>query len=431
MRGASFVAFTRIFGLLATMSTSVFIARVYGADVYGTYATVLAVVMTLSLPIVGGLQTYLVRETARNRDHRASALNLLMQMQALSKRYALAVIVSFSIAMYFLWKPDNAALLMYLAIVIFTIYPTAMIQNYSAFSRGLGWSKAGTLFEFFLKPSLFLAGLMALYLVDSLAEAYWIYILYVVSITICATSLLALIHRHFSYNRNEFTGRSWRTVYISDGLGFLTVIGGLQVLLANVDLLIVSWLMEPTDVAIYKIALQFGVLVGFGLTIMNLVLQPILANHYSRSEMGLFQQELSFYTLINQASTTVLCIAIYYFRRDLVTLIFGPGYEQSADLIPYILAGQFVNVMAGSAGVVLNMTNNHIYVLRGFLISITTTLIILLLAIPEYGLKGAGIAYFVSFVTWNIYLLVKVKTTLGVNSSPLLHWAQKWMGRNE
>lgn len=423
------VAFSRTFGLMATFAISVVIARLFDADVYGRYATILAIVITLSIPLVGGMQTYLVRETARTRENPTAALNLLCQLQRLSRQYSLGLVLVLYAGIYILGPDKDSLLINWLAIAILAIYPTAIIQNYSAFARGQGWSNLGTFFEYLLRPAFLLLCLFALYLFSSDLREFWIYVLHVTSIGACALAIVTLVRGRLTDSRLTNKSKTWRFIYTKDGLGYLTVIGGLQVLLVNIDLLVISWMLPSSDVALYKIALQFGVLTGFGLTIVNLILQPILAEHFAKSDMVAFQRDLTFYTTINQVLTAALCAGIYVFRHDLVLLIFGASYAQSTQLIPYILLGQLVNVMSGSSGVVLNMTNNHRYVLNGFIISIVTMVLILTYAVPVYGLTGAGIAYCVSFFSWNLYLIVKVKSALGVDTSPLLYLAYRLTGR--
>lgn len=409
-------------GLLATFLISVVIARNFSKEAFGQYATALSVLMILSIPLVGGLQTYVVREVAKNRSNNQKSLSVLNKAQRIALIYSSIIVSALLILICSGSFSSTEEIIGYLFILVLAIYPTAIIQNYSAFCRGKGWNRLGVVFEFLLKPVAMLALLFILIISTKDVSDDWIYFSYIISIALCATIISFWVRSNMKAKWKLNQRVEWRKIYIRNGLGYLTLIGGLQILLINVDVLIVSYYLSADDVAIYKVALQFGIIAGFGLTVVNLILQPIISELFHRGKIDELKNELFFYTAIIQILTIVLCILLYFYREDLVVFLFGPGYEESAELVPYILFGQLVNVLAGSVGVILNMTNNQGYVFRGLLLAIITLMIALNLLVPSLGVVGAGIGYCLALAVWNLYLVLIVKMKLGIVSASLLHW---------
>lgn len=79
-----------------------------------------------------------------------------------------------------------------------------------------------------------------------------------------------------------------------------------------------------------------------------------------------------------------------------------------------LCAGQIVNVLCGSVGMVLLMTGHQQYSIFSVLIAVLLNAGLNLLLIPVYGLTGTAIATASSVAAWNIimYIFVFRKTKI-------------------
>ncbi|MDF2181407.1 oligosaccharide flippase family protein [Neptuniibacter sp. CAU 1671] len=416
----AFVAGVRGGGLLFTFFLSVVLARYAGAEAFGEYSTLFSIMMLLSIPLLSGLSTYIVRETAQHQEQDEFLGRMMNKLIRLSGYYSLVVFIVCGVFLLGSWFQSGDWLYIHLAVFLLTLFPSALIQNISAYWRGLGKRKTGVFFEFLLKPFMVFSAISFILVCLDQPPELWVYLAYLVAVT-----LVAMVCKWYAgFRRTVYNSpiqtSDWKLFYIEGGLAYLTLAGAMQILLSNLDILLVAFYMTPEDVAVYRVALQFGVVAGFGLTVVNIILQPILAGYYASGNMQAFQHALNSYSLPNQFATTFFCGVLYIFREQLVVFIFGEAYAGAADLVIYILLGQLINVLSGSAGVILNMTKNHRDVVIGLTLSIAILLITSVFLIPFKGLAGAGIAYLAAYLCWNVHLRHTVKKKLNVESAAFL-----------
>lgn len=69
----------------------------------------------------------------------------------------------------------------------------------------------------------------------------------------------------------------------------LALTSALMMLNKNVDIVMIGWYSSSADVGIYRVAVQGGLLVVFGLQSMNMVIGPYFARFYGKQEMARLQ----------------------------------------------------------------------------------------------------------------------------------------------
>ena len=67
-----------------------------------------------------------------------------------------------------------------------------------------------------------------------------------------------------------------------------------------------------------------------------------------------------------------------------------------------MIAGQLVNVLCGSVGYILNMTENQNIFRNITIFAVVINIFLNLILIPMYGIIGAAIASAISLILWNI-----------------------------
>ncbi len=85
-----------------------------------------------------------------------------------------------------------------------------------------------------------------------------------------------------------------------------------------------------------------------------------------------------------------------------------------AKVLTGLDVGQFVNVAAGSVGLILIMTGHEDDTFKGLVVATIANVILNALLIPIWGLEGAAAANAVSMIIWNILLGIRVHRRLGI-----------------
>jgi O-antigen/teichoic acid export membrane protein len=84
-----------------------------------------------------------------------------------------------------------------------------------------------------------------------------------------------------------------------------------------------------------------------------------------------------------------------------------------------LTVGQTVNAATGVVHVLLNMTGHGRDTLRGVALGAATGLILGVALIPAFGLNGAAIASTLGIIAENLYLVLRVRLRLHIDSTIL------------
>ena len=109
-----------------------------------------------------------------------------------------------------------------------------------------------------------------------------------------------------------------------------------------------------------------------------------------------------------------IILILIFFGELLIVILFGKEYLPAYPILMILCMGQFCNVIMGSVGLVLNMTNNEgsalIIIVSVFFINLISIFIL----IPLYGEIGAALSVSIGQILINVITAIKVrqKTTL-------------------
>ena len=99
--------------------------------------------------------------------------------------------------------------------------------------------------------------------------------------------------------------------------------------------------------------------------------------------------------------TIPILILIVYFSKSILGY-FGFEFIMANKTLHILITGQFVNILCGSVGYILMMTEKQ-NIFKNIMIFATCVNIILnIVLIPMYSINGAAIASSVSLILWNI-----------------------------
>lgn len=179
--------------------------------------------------------------------------------------------------------------------------------------------------------------------------------------------------------------------------------------------LIISILLTTKDVGLFSAAQRVSYLVNFILIVMNSILAPKYAILYKENRI----KDIENYAVKSSTFMSIFSMVVIFSIILFSSLFDFMGSEISGTILLILMTGQFINVSTGSVSFLLNMTG-HEYEMRNIMILATsTTLILLLLFVPFFGILGAAVALSSGLILQNVLATYTVFKLLGIKSLPM------------
>lgn len=204
----------------------------------------------------------------------------------------------------------------------------------------------------------------------------------------------------------------------------LLLIDGSFMLLKQTDVLMLGLFLNPKEVGIYSAAFRTAEWVNFILASVNAIAAPLFASLYVQGNRDELQRLVS--TIARWMFYPALTIAIgLIVFADPILGLFGKDFIAAKPAMIALIAGQLINVGAGSVGYLLMMTGHHFPCAAVVSFSALMNVGLNLVGIPRLGVLGAGLATAFSMALWNIWLNRLVVKYLGINPSIVAAWRNR------
>ena len=203
-------------------------------------------------------------------------------------------------------------------------------------------------------------------------------------------------------------------------MGTLRVSGPLFITTATVLVLSQAdiWLLGASgsqqDVATYVAAAKLMFVVSIPLTIVNAVIQPLIAEHYSQKRHHELQRLLRASATIAALPAMAALVCAIMFASPILRLLYGDAYVAGTVVLIILAAGQMVNVWTGSCAIVLMMTG-HERALMG-LTALTSLMSLTLMAalVGPFGTIGVAAGSAIGVSVHNAVLWMATRRLAGV-----------------
>lgn len=169
------------------------------------------------------------------------------------------------------------------------------------------------------------------------------------------------------------------------------------------------------DVAYFSVAQRISMLTSFVLIALNLVAAPRFAASAKLGKTEELRTTSLFCSRIMVIVATPVVVFMFFFAELLMGL-FGEEYIQAAYLLQILIIGQFINVITGSVGYLLNMTGHEKDMRNVVLFAGPLALGLGLALTPIYGATGAAVATSIALASKNLLAVYMVKRRLGINT---------------
>ena len=409
---------TRIVGAGCAFGLHVLLARLLGADQYGTYSYVLACLgIAVSLACVG-LDLSLVRFVAAYRAR--AAWPELAGVWRWSRRLALSVACAVAAVALLLLGFLGRGLEESLAVtgwIACGVLPVAALLRLGE-ARLLGWKRIpqAHLPDGVLRPAVMTGlaaltvGVLGVPITSPVAMG-----LHLLAISGAAALVLGLGRRADRLPpveaRHEV--RTWMRVSLP-----LWAEAGLRVLSNRLDVILVGALLGMVEAGIYAVAGRLAELIVFGAHASQVAARPHIAESHVRNDaravQGAVTVAAAWATLFGGGASLLLIAA----RTPLLGL-FGPGFVAGGAVLVILAIANLVAASTALVDSILNMTGHELMTARITAAVLALKLPLLWIAIQSWGIEGAALAAASTTILGRLWGWVYVRRRLGMDGTVL------------
>ncbi len=306
------------------------LARVLGTHGYGTYSYVYALVLLMALPAEFGLAALVVRETAKSAALSQWGAVRGVWLWASSAAGVLAAGFA-AVGGLLAWWFDDRFSAEQLATFGWglALVPLIALSNLrGAALRGLGRVVTGQLPEGILRPT-FLLLMVAVMLVGarqaqmSPAEAM-VLTAAAAALTFLVGAALLMHARPPGLREPSQTvihGRTWFASALP-----LSLMGGMLVVNQQVGIIILGIFGTAEEVGIYKVVMQGGVLITFGMQAINTIVAPYFSRFHAQGDTRRLQAIVTGSARISLLLALPFMLLFVIWGEPLLRVVFGERF---------------------------------------------------------------------------------------------------------
>ena len=419
-RGALGALIVKIAGAGLLFGLHVMFARLLGVDEYGIYVYAITWIDILAILCLLGFPTSLVRFIAEYKAKQQ--WNLLKGIVHRSNQIVLAfsiLVGMIAAAVTLLLKERTtvtAVVTFYIGFGLLPVFALSRLRQASL--RALKIVVQSEMLLLVIRPVLL--GLIVLGLSitigGSLTAAHVMAgnFTAVAGVLFIGTVLLRkALPKSASEAKLAYAQRQWLKVSLP-----LLLIDGMQILLKRTDIIMIGAILGSDNAGIYSAASRISNFVVFALMAINATLAPMISELYHTGRGLELQRIIMLASRAIFVFTLVVSVILAVSGKFMLSL-FGSDFTIAFVPLLILLAGQVVNSLAGSVGLIMTMTNHQNQ--AGAIIAVSTAANITLngLLIPLFGMTGAAISTAFTMALWNIAMLTFVQRRIGINSTIL------------
>ncbi len=416
------VATLRGLGAILALGVTVALSRLLGPAGLGIFAYALTCLTLAQVPIIGGWVTLLVKASAESRvsGNWDEARGVAIRGAQISFVIVLVLSASLFTAAFFASDAFPSFLTPWVLCLLALVLLFDQLSSIrAAILRGLDKPTIAQIPEMVIRPSVLTLGILLLLTLDqaqvSVRHAFIALAAAAGAGTISGYILLRLkAPPALLYSRPRFSTRPWLAIAAP-----LAMSAGLINLNTQLNLLILGVLKAPTEVGLYRVAVQVSLLSGFAYTALNFLANQRFA-HFRAAEDPYGAQS----TATSMARIAAFCalgvpLVLLLGGNFLVPLVFGSGFRSALMPMLILTIGQCLNAFVGMPRSLLVMNGMEKRVMAITALAVVINCILCLALIPHFGSNGAAWASTLATGLWNLSLWLTARAMTGLDTSVL------------
>ena len=416
LRGASLAGVLKGLSAIFSIGLSIVLGRVLGADAAGIYFLALSTITIASTIGRLGLDSAVIRLIASYASSNRWTEVRAVYRSAISVGFvcssASAIVVFASSEHLANTAFTDPALEEPIRLMAIAIVPLSLGVLVSRALNGLSLIRDSILVLSVLPYAVALTGTLALANLWGVSGASLAYV---------AAVSIALVYGWIAWRRTlsvhesdvKLPGLSKQVAELV-GSGVPLLIGALLQLVMQMSgpIMLGIW-ADNADVAQFSVAWRTAALITFVLIAVNTIAQPKFAALYYQGDKQALAHSAQKTTLIMTACATPIFLA-FVAAPGIVMSMFGNDFVAGATTLQVLSVGQYVNVAAGSVGILLVMSGHERDFRNVQIAAACVVLALNIIFIPRYGASGAAIAVTAALIVQNVMFASLVWARLGI-----------------
>jgi O-antigen/teichoic acid export membrane protein len=417
-RRIALIAFSvRILSAVIAYVSQILLARWMGDFEYGIFVAVWVGAVVLGGFACLGFQTALLRFVPEyvERGDASSLRGVIVGSRVLGIVASTLFAALGAAGLYAFGDSLSSYYLVPLYLGAITLPMLAIGEIQDGVARSFYWANLSFWPTFIIRPVLILAFMWLAVRFGAAPDAITAMVAVIAATYVTSLGQLASVERRVRKAVPDGPRRYRPALWIGIALPIFIVEGFFN-LLTNIDIIIVSFLMEPDRVAVYFAAAKTLALVHFVYFAVRAGGAQRFSKYYASGDRGRLEDFVrdtlhwTFWPSLAMVSLLLL------FGRPLLGL-FGPNFIDGYPLLFIISIGLVVRASIGPAESLLTMAGQHNICAAVYTAAFALSVALNFALIPRYGLQGAAAATTLALVAEAIAVYVLTVTRLGIHCS--------------
>ena len=408
----------RIFGAGLIFLAQAAVARFWGADVLGEYLLVIAAVNIVAVVLPLGFETI---GTYFAAEYRARGQGRLLD-GFMSRAYGHVLISGalLTTCCYpltsLLGEPGRVLAAHWVPACLMAIATAAVYCN-SALLVGLKRPFVGFFADTIFRPLLIIACFaiagLAMGAEARLGEMIWLLALGFAAIAAVQFWWVRRVAHELPRGSEPMPGESRR--WWKFALPWV-VIALATDFLFDIDLLLLSGMLDRETLAVFGVLTRVFSLVAFGVSAVYAVTMPDIFEANAAADRAAFARQVGEANLV-AAGLALALFAAVLISGPLLLMVFGPAFADGAMPLAVLCLALCVRALFGPAAIVLSIHDRPYATLPAIGLGLGALIGANILLVPAHGLMGAAVAAVVAQTFWSAAMWLTARRIAGIDVS--------------
>lgn len=398
----------RLASALLSLAFGMVAARLLGVETFGGYVSLMAIAGLVTVASSVGMPTLIVREVAAARG----SIGTARLRPLIDGCVFILLLLGVAAVLSGFWSGLDIGLV--LAFVCLSNGASFLGALHAGFERVLfaSW------IDGVVRPVCALVALVAL-VWSGLVSAQAAVAGQIIGVVLAACAFLYFIDLH----RASQTVRSIHSQRrrLTDHWGMAktgALIAGTQLLInatTQIDILILTAMTGPADVAHYYAAARAAIVVSFFFGSCGALAEPRLTRLYASGDMESFKRLINSTALLGVWMTVLaalgaLIVAPYYFE------MYGPTFSDASTALLILVFGLVAWSLFGPALIALRAVRQDKKLLAATVLAVASNIGLSLLLVPAFGMNGAAVGTAAQFIVFGCALALFLTRTTSLRT---------------
>lgn len=370
-------------------------ARILGTSSFGVFSYAVTLAGFFTLFVDPGINAMLMKQGARTEgEERLTLLSTTFYIKLTLT--ILCIIFVLLVGPYFTILPGAKFLLPVVALIILG---DTMREFFSSFIRAREKMELETAIFMFTNLAIVVIGFIALIIAPTALGFGWAY---AAGTTIGAVAALFVLREYLYKAITSFSSKLVMPVLRSAWPFAIT--GALGALLTNADILIISWLLNASDVGIYSSVIRIiQLLYLIPTVIVQYSIIPVFAR-FARKDDARFRQALERILAFVFSISIPLALGGLVLGTQIMVLIFGAAYGPGGWSLRILMLTMLADYPAAIISSAIFAYEHQKSLIITSSIAGFSNVALDLLLIPRYGIVGSAVATLIAQTLCALYM---------------------------